>query len=86
MARMVRLEDWAKGPNGFAYPQKQSRLNHFAKTGQISPPAKKDGRKWVVDENAVFIGVTGQPTISRNLPDDARMLVERVRNGRTTQT
>ncbi|HGH3389034.1 excisionase [Citrobacter braakii] len=84
MAKTILIQDWAKGPNGFGYPQSQSRLNHLAKTGQIYPPAKKDGRRWVVDEDAVFIGCVGRPKISDNLPEDAKELVESVINGRTT--
>ncbi|WP_237929930.1 excisionase [Buttiauxella sp. S19-1] len=86
MAKTVLIQDWASGPNGFGYPQKQSRLNHLAKTGQISPPARKDGKKWVVDEDAVFIGCVGKIKISRNLPDKAKSLVERTINGRTAET
>jgi hypothetical protein len=84
MAKTVLIQDWAKGPNGFGYPQKQSRLNHLAKTGQISPPARKDGKKWVVTEDAVFIGSVGKIKISRDLPDKAKTLVERTIHGRAT--
>jgi hypothetical protein len=86
MTKTVLIEDWAVGPNGFDYPQSQERLNHLAKTGQISPPARKDGRKWVVDEDSVFIGTVGKLKISSSLTDSAKLLVERVRNGRTPQT
>ena len=86
MTKTVLIEEWAKGPNGFAYPQSQARLNHLAKTGQISPPARKDGRKWVVDEDSVFIGTVGKVKISRSLSDPAKSLVERVLHGRTTET
>lgn len=86
MARTVLIQDWAKGPNGFGYPQKQSRLNHLAKTGQIYPPPRKDGKKWVVDEDATFIGCVGKINISRNLPEKAKSLVERTINGRTAET
>lgn len=84
MAKTILIQEWAKGPNGFGYPQKQSRLNYLAKTGQIFPPAKKDGKRWVVDEDAVFIGCVGKTEISDNLPDKVKKLVERVNNGRTT--
>lgn len=82
MTKKVLLQEWATGPNGFGYPQKQSRLNYLAKTGQIFPPAKKDGKRWVVDEDAIFIGCVGKPNISQNLPEAAKNLVEKVINGR----
>lgn len=86
MTKTVLIQDWASGPNGFGYAQKQSHLNHLAKTGQISPPARKDGKKWVVDEDAVFIGCVGKYKISHNLPDKVKTLVERTMNGRTSET
>lgn len=84
MTKKVLLQDWATGPNGFDYPQKQSRLNYLAKAGQIFPPATKDGKRWVVDEDAIFIGCVGKPKISQNLPEAAKNLVEKVINGRTS--
>lgn len=86
MTKTVRLKDWATGPNGFDYPQSQERLNHLAKTGQISPPARKDGKIWVVDEDSVFIGRVGKLEISKNLQPEVRALVEKVKNGRTEKT
>ncbi|MGQ3662618.1 excisionase [Citrobacter braakii] len=84
MARTVLIQDWAKGPNGFGYPQNKRKLVTFAKTNQISPPAMKDGGKWVVYEDAKFIGVRGRQKISDELSDDAKKLVERALNGKTT--
>lgn len=83
MAKKVSLQEWATGPNGFSYPQSQARLNFLAKTGQIFPPPMKDGRKWVVDEDAIFIGCVGKPKISPNLPEKAKKLVEKGVNGRS---
>ncbi|WP_281083950.1 excisionase [Klebsiella quasivariicola] len=86
MGRYIHIRDWATGPNGFAYPQKRTHLNHLAKTGQIFPPARKDGRQWVVDEEAVFIGRVGNLEISASLPDKAKDIVEKVLNGRPKKT
>lgn len=85
MTKTVLIEDWASGPNGFGYPQNQRKLVRMAKTNQISPPAMKDGGKWVVYENAKFIGIQSNHTVSKNLPDAVRKMVERTLNGKATQ-
>lgn len=86
MGRVVLIEEWAKGPNGFGYPQKMRKLAQIAKTNQIAPPAMKDGAKWVVYEDAKFIGNRGAVKISKDLPDDVKKLVERTLNGKAAKT
>lgn len=86
MTKTVLIEDWATGPNGFSYPKKPRQLAHLAKTNQISPPAMKDGGKWVVYEDAKFVGIRSDHKISTNLPDAARKLVEKTLNGKATKT
>ena len=84
MTKTVLIQDWAAGPNGFGYPQNPRKLAHLAKTNQICPPAMKDGAKWVVYEDAKFIGVRGAVRISNDLPEAAKKLVEKTLNGKTT--
>ncbi|MFZ4218680.1 excisionase [Enterobacter ludwigii] len=86
MAKVVTIEEWAAGPNGFSYPKEPEELYKIAKTGQISPPAMKDGKKFVVYEDAKFIGRRKATKISKHLPDKVRAYVERSLNGKTSRT
>lgn len=84
MAKVVLIQEWAAGPNGFGYPQKMRKLATIAKTNQISPPAMRDGGEWVVYEDTKFIGSRGTQKISDDLSDEAKKLVERALHGKTT--
>jgi hypothetical protein len=86
MTKTVLIEDWAVGPNGLDYPKTKKQLAHLAKTNQIYPPAMRDGWKWVVYEDAKFVGIQGGHKISKNIPEAARAIVERTLNGKTTRT
>jgi hypothetical protein len=68
----------------FINETKSSSSTISLKTGPIHPPATKDGRRWVVDEDAIFIGCVGKPKVSQNLPEAAKNFVEKVVNGRTS--
>ncbi|AYN30174.1 hypothetical protein D8682_26250 [Buttiauxella sp. 3AFRM03] len=81
MGRHIPIREWASGPNGFSYELKYSALNHIAKTKQTFPPAVKQGRIWVVDEDAKFIGMVTRTEIPKNIPDKARALMEKTLNG-----
>ncbi|WP_312060281.1 hypothetical protein [Pantoea septica] len=84
MARHILLWDWAKGPNGINPTPSKTTLSRMAKTKQFHPPALKMGSRWVIDENARFIGLKTEARISPNLPDEVRHLVERTVNGSKT--
>lgn len=81
MGQLVSLMDWATGPNGFKDPPGRTALHRIAKTKQTFPPAVKQGRRWVVDEDAKFVGMVDQVEISKHLPPSARSLVEKALNG-----
>lgn len=85
MGQLVTLHEWASGPNGFKYPLSNSALNKIAKTKQTYPPALKQGRLWVIDEDARFVGMVGSVDISSSLSDKARQLVEKAINGSSPQ-
>lgn len=85
MGQLVTLYEWASGPNGFKYPLTQSALNKIAKTKQTYPPALKQGRRWVIDEDTRFIGMVGTPDISSSITGKARQLVEKALNGCSPQ-
>ena len=85
MGQLVTLHEWASGPNGFKYPSSNSALNKIAKTKQTYPPALKQGRRWVIDEDARFVGMVGSVDISTSLSDKARQLVEKAINGSSPQ-
>lgn len=87
MGQLVTLHEWASGPNGFKYPLSNSALNKIAKTKQTFPPALKQGRRWVIDEDARFIGMVSNVDISSSLSlsDKARQLVEKAINGSSPQ-
>ncbi len=85
MGQLVLLSEWAAGPNGFRHPPKTATLNRIAKTRQTFPAAVKVGHRWMIDEEARFIGLVGKTEISSNLSPEARRLVERgVKGGETT--
>jgi hypothetical protein len=86
MAQLIPIKEWANGPNGFKYPPNPVTLSVYAKTGQIYPPAIKQGRRWVVEENAKFIGIQAHPDISSNVSRPARALLEKVINGSSPKT
>lgn len=86
MAQLIPLAEWARGPNGFRYPPTAVTLGVYAKTGQIYPPPVKQGRRWVVDENARFIGLTARPEVSGNLSRHARVLLEKAVYGGPSKT
>lgn len=81
MGQLVTINDWASGPNGFKEPISRVALHKIAKTKQTYPPAIKQGRRWVVDEDARFIGMVGKIDISSGISDTARQLVEKTLNG-----
>lgn len=85
MGQLVTIYDWASGPNGFKQPVSKSALNKIAKTKQTYPPAIKQGKRWVVDEDARFIGMVGNVDISSSISGKARQLVEKALNGCTSQ-
>jgi hypothetical protein len=84
MGRNVPIREWAMGPKGFSYELSDAALHRIAKTGQTYPRAKKQGRIWVVDEDAQFVGMIAQPEIPKNIPDKARALMEKTLHGRQT--
>lgn len=84
MGRHIPIRDWATGPNGFGYRLSSNALNLIAKTRQTYPAAIKQGRIWVVDEDARFIGMVTKTEIPRNIPDKARALMEKTLNGSQT--
>ncbi|QQN35657.1 hypothetical protein JHW33_03155 [Rahnella aceris] len=84
MGQLVSLAEWAAGPNGFKEPPCKATLHRIAKTRQTYPPAVKQGRRWVVDEEARFIGMVERVEISNHLPAGARTLVEKALNGSKT--
>lgn len=81
MGRHVRIREWACGPNGFGYKLSTSALNQIAKTKQTYPPAKKQGRYWVIDEDAQFIGMVTRAEIPQHIPEKAKALMEKTLNG-----
>ena len=85
MGQLIPIKEWATGPNGFRYPPKPVTLNAYAKTGQIYPQPIKQGRCWVVDENAKFIGVQAKPDVSTNISRPARALLEKALHGSSPQ-
>lgn len=85
MGQIVSIYDWASGPNGFKEPVSKSSLHKIAKYKQTYPPAIKHGRRWVIDEDARFIGMACTPELSTNLSGKARQLVEKALNGSSSQ-
>ena len=85
MGQLVAINEWASGPNGFKEPISRAALHKIAKTRQTYPPALKQGRRWVVDEDARFIGLVGRVEITQGISDQARQLVEKALNGCPSQ-
>lgn len=56
----VSLKEWAR--RHFREPVSISTLIAYAKTGQISPEPFKFGGRWVVDENARYVGLCPPPS------------------------
>ncbi|MCL6401859.1 excisionase [Pectobacterium carotovorum subsp. carotovorum] len=65
MARMLLLKVWAIDEFGDAAPS-SSTLHYYAKHNMIFPPPKKVGRKWMVEQDARFIGMISEPTINKS--------------------
>ncbi|MEQ9925719.1 MULTISPECIES: excisionase [Pectobacterium] len=65
MARMKKLKEWAIDEFGNATPS-QNTLNKYARHKMISPPPQKVGRKWMVEQDARFIGMISEPTINKS--------------------
>ncbi|GKV88465.1 MULTISPECIES: excisionase [Pectobacterium] len=65
MARMLLLKVWAIDEFGDEKPSNNT-LYHYAKHNMISPPPKKVGRKWMVEQDARFIGMISEPTINKS--------------------
>ena len=84
MGQLVSLKDWASGPNGFKQPPSRAALYRIAKTGQTMPRALKQGRRWVIDEEAKFIGLLASPVFPPHMPKAVKTLMERVINGSQT--
>lgn len=84
MGQLVSLAKWASGDNGFESPPGPAALRRIAKTKQTNPPAIKQGRRWVVDEDAKFVGMIERVVIPEHLSGAARSLVEKVINGSKT--
>ncbi|HID8898867.1 TPA: excisionase [Enterobacter hormaechei] len=84
MGQLVSLEDWASGPNGFKQPPSRASLHRIAKTGQTIARALKQSRRWVIDEEAKFIGLLASPVLPPRMPKAVKTLIERVINGSQT--
>ena len=84
MGQLVSLEDWASGPNGFKHPPSRASLHRIAKTGQTIPRALKLGRRWVIDEDAKFIGLITSPVLPPLMRQAVKKVMERVINGSQT--
>lgn len=74
MAKMITLQKWAA--DYFDPVPKPSALFRFARTNQISPPAKKVGRTWYVEQNAEFVGLQDIA-----IPEDDELLTRIFANG-----
>lgn len=84
MGQLVPLMEWASSPKGFKYPPAPATLHRYAKTGQIIPAPIKQGSKWIVDENAKYVGVIAKAEIPSHLPASVRALLEKTINGSQT--
>lgn len=63
MARWQTLHEWAVEGFGDAKPSPQT-LQHYAKSNMIFPPAKKVGRRWMVETGARYVGIFAKPLIN----------------------
>lgn len=82
MGKLVLMTTWAKAH--FEIPPCKASLRLYAKTKQTYPPAIRQGRRWVIDEDAEFVGVVDEITIPSNVPESVRILMERSINGSKT--
>ncbi|MGN7975429.1 excisionase [Serratia sp. 22264] len=62
MARWQTLHEWATEEFGDAKPSLQT-LQNYAKSNMIFPPAKKIGRRWMVETGARYVGLLAKPQI-----------------------
>lgn len=60
MARTQSLIEWATDEFGKHAPAYRTLLL-IAKNNMISPPAKKVGKKWMVDKDARYVGMLAAP-------------------------
>ncbi|WP_375058366.1 excisionase [Zobellella sp. DQSA1] len=56
----IPIKEWAR--RHFQLNVSSTTLSTYAKSGQISPAPIKFGGKWMVDENARFVGICPAPT------------------------
>ena len=55
----ITIQEWAQ--NNFSIQVSNTTLSVYAKTGQIYPPPVKFAGRWMVDENAKYVGLTEVP-------------------------
>lgn len=70
MARLVSIEEWAKGEFDEPVPSMPTLLK-YAKNGMIAPQPVKAGRRWRVEKTARFVGISATPIIKNT--DDKRL-------------
>lgn len=79
IAMLVSMTEWAQAH--FKKPPCAATLRVIAKTRQTFPPAIKQGRRWLIEETAQYVGIIAPISISSGLDDKSRALVEKVLNG-----
>lgn len=84
MGKLVLMTTWAKAH--FEIPPCQASLNRYARTKQTFPPAIKQGCRWLIDEDAEFIGIVTAAKVREDLPQDIRADIERIMYGSQTPT
>lgn len=77
MGQLIPITEWASGPNGWKYPPARATLYKYAATGQIHPIPKKQGKKWVVDADAKFVGILAAAPALERLPKPVSDLVKK---------
>ena len=55
----ITIQEWAQ--NNFSIQVSNTTLSVYAKTGQIYPSPVKFAGRWMVDENAKYVGLTEVP-------------------------
>lgn len=80
---LVSIKEWAKAH--FKNPPCAATLRVIAKTKQTYPPAIKQGRRWLIDESAEFIGIVGTMKVPDGLPEPVQRLIEKAINGGTSK-
>ncbi|EMB4325625.1 excisionase [Pluralibacter gergoviae] len=75
MSRLVCLEDWAKDEFGGEAPSLRT-LKIYAKGQMMAPPAIKVGRKWMIDRESRFTGISAKPKISPSANPKLRRIIE----------